>query len=185
MEVADATLMAQITAGDKEAFARFYDRHAARTFGLLVKFLGRGKEAEDVLQETFWQVWNTADRYDPARGNPTAWLVLLARSRALDQLRRNSRRPVGSSDLTEIVDVPNGCPKDSMELAELAQQARGAINQLPPEQRLAIQRAFFGGFTHVQIAEQEGLPLGTVKTRIRMGMCKLRDILREKGGITG
>ncbi len=181
----DSGLVTRIAGGDREAFAAFYDRHAATAYGLLVRMLGRGPEAEDILQETFWQVWKSARQYDAARGTPVAWLMLLARSRAVDQLRRSARRvPAVAEAEAEAVAIGD-CPSQAMDRGESAKKAREALNSLPAEQRLAIQRAFFDGYTHVQIAALDGLSLGTVKTRIRLGMAKLRDILGAESVVKG
>jgi RNA polymerase sigma-70 factor (ECF subfamily) len=177
VETSDAILLAKIAAGDKAAFAEFYDRHSSRIYGLAMKLLKQAREADDVLQDIFWQVWTRADQFDARRGSPLAWLVLLARSRCLDALRRNSRRRV--TTLNEEMDEPaEGADfAESVADAELAAHARQAMALLPEEQRVALQLAFFGGLSHQEIAEKLNAALGTVKTRIRLGMQKLRELL--------
>jgi RNA polymerase sigma-70 factor, ECF subfamily len=173
MQCSDAELLKAVAAGDREAFAAFYDRHSATAFGLLKKLLREASDAEDVLQETFLQVWRQAGRFDPERSSPLGWLVMIARSRALDRLRRH---PVPTtSELPDQPVIPEA------EAAVEFQESQGAIvfalAQLPVEQQIAIQMAFFGGLTYEQVAERQGIPVGTAKTRIRLGMMKLRKLL--------
>lgn len=175
MDRSDPVLLARIAAGDRRAFSDFYDRYSARIYGLLIKLLKNAREADDVLQETFWQVWVRAAQFDSRRGSPLAWLVLIARSRCLDQLRRRSRRRVNLAEFDEpasTLDLADDLHRD-----EIVQRARQAITALPEEQRIAIQLAFYGGYTHQEIAEQLNAALGTIKTRIRLGMQKLREAL--------
>jgi RNA polymerase sigma-70 factor (ECF subfamily) len=171
----DPILLARIAAGDRAAFAAFYDRYSSRIYGLLIKLLKIAREADDVLLEPFWQVWTRASQFDARRGSPLAWLVLIARSRCLDQLRRGSRQRVNPADFDEpstTLDLADDLHRD-----EIAQRARQAIATLPDDQRIAIQLAFYGGYTHQEIAEQLNAALGTIKTRIRLGMQKLREAL--------
>lgn len=173
----DVELIERMATGDSAAFAEFHDRHSGRVCGLLVKMLRNRAEAEDALQETFWQVWSQAARYRPERSSPFFWLVMIARSRAIDLSRR--RRPsvgVVTEDSRIQTDV-----EAAMELSEEADRMRDALVALPEEQSNAIRHAFYGGMTHEQIAASQSLPLGTVKTRIRLGMRRLREILTEDG----
>jgi RNA polymerase sigma-70 factor (ECF subfamily) len=166
--------LVRIAAGDRAAFGVFYDRHAARVCGLLTRLLGRRPEADDVLQETFWQVWTRAGGYDPQRSGPLVWLIMIARSRALDCLRRGGRRiPAPAPGPTLAPDQG----AEAVERDEDARQAGAALEQLPEEQRTVIRLAFYDGLTHTQIADAQSLALGTVKTRIRLGMRRLREIL--------
>lgn len=176
MGESDSSLLSRIGQSDRAAFTAFYDRHAPRIFGLLERMLGPGRETEDVLQETFLQVWRRAAAYEPTRGEPVPWLVMIARSRAIDHVRRNGRQ-VHVSEKVDDTLVDNG-PSD-LGHAEEVRQARQAMNSLPDDQRSAIQLAFFSGLTHEEIARRLGQPLGTVKTRIRLGMIKLRGMLME------
>lgn len=177
MAATDVELLADVAGGDQTAFARLYDRHAPRVFGLLIRILGNRTEAEDVLQEAFFQVWTQAERYDASRASPAVWLTRIARSRAIDALRR--RR-----DVQPLTARPEPVAADDAaagpERGELVGAARGALTELPHDQRLAICLSFYCGLTHEQIAQQQGEPLGTVKTRIRRGMMKLRDILESR-----
>jgi len=177
MDVSDQDLLRAIASGDRAAFGAFYDRHAPRVLGLLVRLVRHRADADEVLQDTFWQVWTQAGQYDPDRAAPQAWLVLIARSRAFDLLRRRARRTEPA-----IEREPCRCHDAAGELAaaESSREVHAAVSRLPDEQRQAVWLAFFGGLTHDQIARQQGIPLGTVKTRIRLGMRRLREMLHPE-----
>lgn len=177
MEHSDHQLLGRIASGDNAAFAAFYDRHAGRVFGLLSRWLRRQGDAEDVLQETFWQVWRRAGSYDPSRSPPTAWLQLIARSRALDHLRQRKRAAV-PTEVEEPAEEHD--PFCDLLRDEASHQVHSALAQLPDEQRKAIGLAFFGGLTYEQVAQSQAIPLGTAKTRIRRGMQRLRELLSEE-----
>jgi RNA polymerase sigma-70 factor (ECF subfamily) len=179
-ELEDSFLVGQIGSGDQEAFARFFDLHSPAVLGLLFRILGGRGEAEEVLQEVFLQVWRQADRYEPERSTPRGWLLMLARSRALDRLRRRDARrrreeeAAGDADYPRLV-RPLGTER--LEAVERRDRVNGALDLLSPEQRRCIELAFFEGLTHTQIAERLEAPLGTVKSRILLGMNKLRQAL--------
>jgi len=170
MPETDQDLIAQTAAGDREAFSRLYDRYAPRVMGLIVKIVRNRTEADDVLQEAFLQIWAKAARFDPSRSAPDVWIFLIARSRALDKLRRLSSPPREGAERAE----PDP-PDRGLERAETAGQVQSALGHLPSEQREPIRLAFYHGLTHEQIARQLNVPLGTIKTRIRLGMSRLRD----------
>lgn len=176
MDQVDSQLLQRIAAANSDAFAEFYDRHAAAVFGLLVRLLPQRGDAEDVLQETFCQVWRQAGRFDGARASPRAWLLMLARSRALDHLRR--RKPTcdvaGAEEPFQGTDATT--PAQQNEAAELI---RMALSQLPEEQRTALCLAFYDGLTYQQVAERQAVQVGTAKTRIRLALGRLRSLLRE------
>lgn len=176
MGASDEHLLQRIAEGDSAALAEFYDRHAPRIHGLLHRWLGQRHEAEDVLQDVFWQVWTSANRFDSRRGSPLTWLYLLARSRAVDTLRRRPIRPTvnGFAELAEASD-----PSYDIERLERSGRVRDALLSLPDEQRRAVVRAFYAGMTYVEVARHESIPEGTAKTRIRRGLAKLRDLLSE------
>jgi RNA polymerase sigma-70 factor (ECF subfamily) len=176
MEKSDPELMLGMVEGDRDAFAAFYDRHAPRVLGLIEKWLEHRDGAEDVLQDTFCEVWRRAGKYDPARSTPAVWLLLLARSRTLDRKRRQ-RGPNGAPAAAEPM-APDD-PIAAVENGEAAGRVRDALTRLPDEQRDAILLAFYGGMTHEEVAERQGVPLGTAKTRIRLGMRRLRKLLGE------
>jgi RNA polymerase sigma-70 factor (ECF subfamily) len=175
----DVYLMGRIAAGDREAFARLFDRHAPAVLGLLARILGTRGEAEEVLQEVFLQAWRQAGRYEPGRSTPRGWLLVLARSRALDSLRSREAR-----QRREVEAAGDGPPPESppvgtegLEALERRQRVTSALGLLPPEQRRCIELAFFEGLTQSQIADRLDAPLGTIKSRIHMGMNKLRQVL--------
>ena len=172
----DHQLLRQMAEGNTRAFAQFYDRHAGRVFGTLLKWLGHRGDAEDVLQDTFWQVWCRAGQYDAARSAPQVWLFVLARCRALDYLRRHRRaRPIDG----EPEPVTTSDPSAALESSESTDQVREALAKLSEEQRSAICLAFYEGLTYDQVARSQAIPLGTAKTRIRAGLRLLREILRD------
>ena len=174
MQAADEQLLVLVGTGDSSAFGMLYDRYAGRVMALLLHLLRDHRDADDVLQETFWQVWRTAASYDAARANPVAWMLLIARSRALDALRRRGRKP-----MHELQTEPSS-PRDlvtHLETLELGGRVRDALARLSDDQRQAIQLSYYGGLSHQEIADKLSIPLGTAKTRIRQGMLKLRDLL--------
>ncbi len=175
---ADVELMAGIVGGDTRAFARLYDQFAPRLFGLLVKLTGDRREAEDLLQEVFWQVWRKAEQYDAAAGPPAVWLLRIARNRAIDHLRGRRARSASTRALHEgeVDEVPGS--HVTIQAGGLTDESTSAALELLPEpQRDAIELSFYRGLTHEQIASLRGEPLGTIKTRIRLGIAKLRDVL--------
>lgn len=179
----DRDLMARIEARDADALGLLYDRHAARLLGLAERILGSGGEAEEVLQEVFLYVWRAAPSYDVSRGSVLAWLLVATRSRSIDRLR--ARRPMSRGELKRLDDVPESASPVDVERDSAARQweavCRKAIVELPEEQRRVLELAYFEGLTHVEIAERTATPLGTVKTRVRLGLMKLRERIRPYG----
>jgi len=174
----DAELVRRIAGGDGDALSKLFDLHSPVALGLLSRMLGARSEAEEVLQEAFLQVWTQADRYDPARSSARGWILMLARSRALDRLRRRvarQRREEESVEESNLSIHPVGTER--LEESERRSQVSTALGVLSPEQRHCIELAFFEGLTHTQIAERLKAPLGTVKSRILLGMNKLRQAL--------
>ena len=181
--VSDDALIDRIGKGDADALALLYDRHASRVLGLTTRILGDRDEAEDVLQEVFLQVWRSPRQYDAERGSAGTWLLVLVRSRAIDRLRSLRRR--GHGRHVPIDGEPLASGEDLERAAESSQEGaavRRALAELPDEQRRALELAYFGGYTQTEIAELTGAPLGTVKTRLRQGMMKLRDGYRTYSG---
>jgi len=176
MERSDQELLSMMAAGDSPAFGVFFDRYSSRVLGLLARFVRRREDAEDLLQATFCEIWRRAPSFDPSRSCCDSWLFLIARSRALDYLR--GRRP--TADLTVVPEPATAQVLTSeLELVEASDRLHEALQRLPEEQRRAIELAFFTGLTHEQIAGELEAPLGTIKTRIRLGMNRLREYLRD------
>lgn len=174
----DVHLMGRVAARDEQAYERLFDRHAPVVLGLVVRILGDRGLAEEVLQETFLQVWQQADRYRPALASPRGWILLLGRSRALDRLRArqaSARREDAATGPGAGAVAPVGT--QGLETEERRRRVAAALATLPEEQRQSIDLAFFAGLTHSEIAERLGAPLGTVKSRILLGMNKLRRAL--------
>ncbi|HJZ55042.1 MAG TPA: sigma-70 family RNA polymerase sigma factor [Gemmataceae bacterium] len=180
MTPTDQELLGRVAAGDREAFAAFYHRLAPRVFGLAMHLLRNRGDAEDVLQETFLRVWNLAPRFDPAKCPPDGWVLMIARCRAVDHLRRQSaaKTPAPRNDRDDRD------PGRDLERREDTDRVAAALVGLPSEQAEAIRLAFFNGLTHDQIARYSGLPLGTVKTRIRLGITRLKDRLGPCAGLS-
>jgi len=162
--------------------AEFYDRAAGPLFSLALRILGEPADAEEVVQDVFVQIWDKAATFDPDMGAPFHWALRIARNRSIDRLRARQRRTRLISELERsafpatILEQPS--TKTHLEEGEVA-AVRSAVGGLPPEQRQAIEMAFFGGLTHMEIAEALNEPLGTIKARIRRGMLKLRESLEE------
>jgi RNA polymerase sigma-70 factor (ECF subfamily) len=182
----DVSLLQRILARDTAAVAELYDRHSRLLFGLITRILRDRAEAEEILQQVFVRVWTRAELYDPRLGGPKPWLVRLARNCAIDRLRaRRARDGAGWTPLDESMAEPAASNTDirTPEAAALDAERRGkvmdALDALPAEQRRLIEAAFFEGYTHSELAERFGLPLGTVKTRIRAGMIAMRQRLEH------
>ena len=164
--------------GDREAFAQFYDRFAALAFGLILRIVRDRRDAGEVLQDVFWEAWQAAGAYDPARGTPEAWVAVRARARAIDRVRSLRRRkelfvaPV--EDAVAADTHPGSRPGEGLEDRGLVQSA---LAQLTDVQREAIELAYYDGLTQTEIAQRTRQPLGTVKTRIRLGLERLREVV--------
>lgn len=169
----DAELVVKVSEGDRKAFLKLYDRYARRVYGLALRMLGERGIAEEVSQETFLKLWSRAASFNPTRGSLKNWLLVITRRTAIDRIRFESRRP-------PLVDIENKAvwmdmvdPESSSEEARW-QSLHFALLDLPSEQKQVIELAFYHGMSHRQIADHLRAPLGTVKTRIRLGMEKLR-----------
>ncbi len=176
----DVELLRQIAAGDRQAFAEFYDRHATLMYSVATRILNDPGEAEDVLQEVFVQIWEKARRFDPHLGKASSWAAILVRNRAIDRIRASQRRTrlaeeagLEQAVVAEVADTAN----ETIHGHEKAQMIQSAITGLPAEQRRAIELAYFSGLTQDEISRQLNEPLGTIKARIRRGLLKLRDQL--------
>jgi RNA polymerase sigma-70 factor (ECF subfamily) len=176
----DVKLLHAIAQRDEAALASLYDRYRLILFGLLVRILGSREEAEDILQEVFIQVWRRAADFDEQRGKPFTWLVTLSRSRAIDRLRQLSARDrLATASAQEAPAEASDAAEDAYR-SEQKEIVEGALAQLPEEQRQALLLGYFEGLTQTEIAERLGAPLGTIKTRMRSGMIKLRELLGDR-----
>ena len=179
-QIDDVALLKAIAGKDEEALSQLYDRYRVVLFGLLVRILNNREEAEDVLQEVFLQVWGRAGDYDVNRGRPFTWLVTLARSRGIDRLRSvASRERVAAASARDPVEETSDAIADAVR-SEQRGIVTSALSQLPEEQQRPLVLAYFDGLTQSEIADRLGAPLGTVKTRMRSGMLKLREVLGVK-----
>jgi RNA polymerase sigma-70 factor (ECF subfamily) len=179
--VDDRALLDRVSSGDAAALRTLYDRCSARALSVASRVLGVRSEAEEVVQETFVQVWRQAASYDASRGGAMAWVLTIARSRALDRLRTRAaaERAVARSEDPEPPTQP--APLEAAEQRQLRQRVLAALAALPREQRSAIELAYYEGLSHSEIAARLGDPLGTVKTRVRLGLAKLAALLDERG----
>ena len=181
----DLTLMDRLAAGDRAALAVLVDRYGPVVFGVCRRVLGDADEADDVGVEVFAEVWRRAERFDASRGSPLTYLLTLARSRSIDRRRSQAARPPRSAGGVDAGAGPDAAtpatgpsPLQHAETAELADRVRAAMASLTPDQRAAIESAFFDGLTHTQVAARLNRPLGSVKTAIRQGLIRLRSALR-------
>jgi RNA polymerase sigma-70 factor, ECF subfamily len=174
-EARDEELLERIVAGDQDAVAALYDRHSRMLFGLICRVLRDRSEAEDVLQEVFFSVWSKAASYDSAIGVPAAWLVRLTRNRAIDRLRANCVRE--RTLAATGTPAAGASPEQSALHGEQRTGILRALGCLPDEQRVLIEQAYYAGLTQSELAARFGLPLGTVKTRIRSAIIALRERL--------
>jgi RNA polymerase sigma-70 factor (ECF subfamily) len=173
----DIALIERIVARDERAVADLYDRHCRLLYGLILRILRDRAEAEEVLQEVFVLVWTRAETYNVALGPPAAWLVRVARNRAIDRLRANTVRLRAVESAPEPVAAES--PESRASLSEQQRAVAKALDTLPPEQRVLIEQAYFLGLTQSELAARFKLPLGTVKTRIRTAMLALREQLSQ------
>ena len=179
-QTSDVDILRGIAGGDEQALSALYDRYRLILFGLILRILHSQAEAEDVLQEVFLQVWRRASDFDETRGRPFTWLVTLARSRAIDRLRSlGSRERTAQESARDVPDSISDAADDAVK-SEQGEIVRAALRELPEEQRRTLLLAYFEGLTQSEIAERLKTPLGTIKTRMRSGMTKLRESLGER-----
>ena len=179
--LADEDLMDHVSEGDPNAFSVIYDRHSSAAFSLAYRMVGRRNVAEDVVQEAFLSLWRAGARYDAARGSVRTWVLGIVHNRAIDALRRatvHDSRRASDEGLEERFEAPDRTDAEAARRSE-AGEIRAALGVLPPDQLKVIELAYFGGFTHSEIAEMLDTPLGTVKGRMRLGLEKLRGVLGE------
>jgi RNA polymerase sigma-70 factor, ECF subfamily len=178
--LADEDLMQLVQRGDPRAFELVYDRHSGAAFSLAYRMVGRGNVAEDVVQEAFLSIWRSGARYERARGSVRTWVLGIVHHRAIDQLRRSSvhdKRRASDEGLEERLESGERTDNEVARREEAA-SIRSAMDTLPADQSHVIELAYFGGFTHTEIASILEAPVGTVKGRMRLGLEKLRNQLR-------
>jgi RNA polymerase sigma-70 factor (ECF subfamily) len=186
-KLADEDLMTLVERKDPEAFEILYDRHGGAAYSLAHRIVGDPQAAEDVTQEAFLSIWRSGARFDPARGSVRSWALGVVRNRSIDALRKVSGKApkLDYDDEAAIAAQPAGELTDSEAIRrETARRVRGAMRELPEEQSEVIGLAYFGGFTHSEIAQMLSMPLGTVKGRMRLGLEKIRLSLAEGLGIS-
>ena len=186
---ADHELVRRMAAGDQAALGELHDRFTTLVHSVALRIVGNADDAEEVLEATFWQAWRQAARYEERRGGIGTWLVMMARSRALDHVRGRRRIPEErwdelseSHELSAGLDSTDPSPLESAQADELRRVVASAVATLPPEQRETVELAYFRGMSQSEIAQATGQPLGTVKTRARLALQKLREalaVLRE------
>ena len=177
--VSGVELIRRMAAGDRDAFSQFYDRYAPLAYPLILRVVRERADAADVLQEVFWEAWQTAGTYDAVRGSPEAWIVMRARTRAIDRVRSVRRRSetfVVPANEAVMAASPEADPAERAEDRGLIQ---GALERLPEAQREVIELAYYGGLTQTEIAQRLQQPLGTVKTRIRTALGRLREMMKS------
>ena len=179
--VPDSALVERIMAGEEGALSALYDRYAGMLFAMLVRILKDTSAAEEVLQDLFLQLWRGASRFDASRGSLPAWLLVIGRNRALSRLRRRERREIlEDPEEFSLESVPSaGDLEDEAARTQLMQRLRGAMATLPPEQKEALELAYFEGMTQTEIAARTGSPLGTVKSRVRAAMQSLKQFFDD------
>jgi RNA polymerase sigma-70 factor, ECF subfamily len=183
--LADEELMQLVQQGDPRAFEVLYDRHGGAAFSLAYRVVGDRTAAEDITQEAFLSMWRSRVRYEPARGSVRTWVLGIVHHRAIDGLRRNlvhQRRRASAEGLEEVHEAAERTDVEAARREE-ARTVRAAMEELPEQQLQVIELAYFGGFTHTQIAEMLEMPVGTVKGRMRLGLEKLRRQLGEAVGV--
>lgn len=178
----DRELVRRMAAGDESALGALYDRHATLLHSVALRIVGDPDDAEEVVEEAFWQAWRQAARYEPGRGAISTWLVMICRTRAVDRVR--ARRRFAAERWDELPDAAStggdpapATPLDDAEAGELRRMVAEVMAALPPEQRETVELAYFGGMSQTEIAGVTGQPLGTVKTRARLALGKLRNAL--------
>ena len=185
LALADEDLMEHVRSGDASAFEIIFDRHADVAFSLAYRMCGRQGMAEDIVQESFLSLWRSGARYDRTRGSVRSWVLGVVHNRAIDLFRRDTVRTskdIADEDAVERLPAAESTEREA-ERRDEAAQLRTALSGLPEEQRKVIELAYFGGFSHSQIADMLSLPAGTVKGRMRLGLTKLRGTLETNVGV--
>ena len=176
----DVALIRRMVDADETAFGALYDRWVRSLYSLVLHLLKDPDEAEDVVEETFWQAWRKASSYEPSKGAVSTWLLTIGRRKALDRIRAKKRHkedPIGRDRTFADLPSPALDPSQDMEGSELREHVRAALKELPSEQREVLELGYCNGMSQTEIADATGQPLGTVKTRMRLAMQKLREPL--------
>ena len=184
--LADEELMQLVQNGEVDAFEVIFDRHASAAFSLAYRMCGRRASAEDIVQDAFLSLWRSGSGYDPRRGSVRSWVLSVVHNRAIDAMRRvgsKAGRDVPDDGIAERLPARDATDAE-VERRDDARKVRTALDELPPDQRRVIELAYFGGFTHNEIAEMLDLPPGTVKGRMRLGLNKMRCTLGEQARVT-
>ncbi len=179
----DSKLLMRIAQHDQAALSALYDRYARMIYAIALRSLRSPEESEEVVLDVFAQVWRIADRYDARKSRGDTWIFMLARSRILDRLRQHQRRVPESGEVLDLAEIQvSSASVDPIEVAVIAERREQVITvlqTLPPEQQLVLELAYYQGLSHREIAQKTGLSLGTVKTRIRLGLSKLKSALKS------
>lgn len=178
--LADEELMELVAGNDADAFEVILERHADAAFSLAYRICGRRSLAEDIAQEAFLSIWRSGARYDRTRGSVRTWTLGIVHNRAIDALRRtgvHERRRISDEGIEQTLEASERTETQVVENAT-SRELRGALGRLPSDQRRVIELAYFGGFTHIEIASMLDTPVGTVKGRMRLGLQKLREQLQ-------
>jgi len=185
MEITWNDYIHRAAAGEQQALARLYDDTSRLIYSVALRILGNPADAEEVTMDVYSQVWRSAHDYSRDRGTPLSWLTMITRSRALDRVRRRSTRKDREAPMEAAGQAASDLdpPEEAAVMAEQRRRVQAALGELSPDQRQAIELSFFEGYSHSELAEKLGQPLGTVKTRIRLGMIRLRELLRPSGGL--
>ena len=174
----DEALPALVARGDEQALAELYDRFGRVAYGVALRVLRDAALAEDAVQDGFLTAWRTAAGFDPARGKASTWLLTLVHRRAVDVVRREERR---RADVLDDAPIASGDATDeSVEIRDERRRVQAALAKLPPDQREALELAYYGGLTQTELAERLGVPLGTIKSRMFTALSRLRDLLAEE-----
>ncbi len=180
--LADEDLISLVETGDADAFATLYDRHSRAAFSLAYRMVGERQAAEDLAQDAFLKAWRGAGSYRPERGSVRTWILSIVHNRGIDQLRSHAsrRRTQDKIEATTPLSQPSEAFAETWRNSQ-RDQVREAMGTLPSEQLKILELAYFSGYTHVEISELLGLPLGTVKGRMRLGLKKIRDFFESRG----
>ena len=184
----DVALIRRMADADETALGALYDQWNRSLYSLVLHLLKDADEAEDVVEETFWQAWRKASTYEPSRGAVSTWLLTIGRRKALDRLRARKRHredPILGERTFADLPSPEPDPVQDVEVKEIREKVRAALLELPAEQREVLELGYFNGLSQSEIADATGQPLGTVKTRMRLAMQKLREPLSVHRGVTG